>query len=341
MPRESSLQDGLAGTFGILVVMATVGAVGFALDAWEGFAWSVGGACAWTIAFALGAHETRRPPVPWSLAGGLLCGIAWSFTWPIAHELEIYQAVHSAVVTPAWILAWAVPAGIGGGLLGGIALSRHGAALAVLVGLPLGFVAALALVQEPIPFYGPRWLGLLVGMVGAAAGIPIGLRIGRWGRPMIFVFDDLAPYLREMTVPFAGFVAGYLALVVLFAGMFGTLWRVSSGSAFVVMPEQPVFFDFIYASVGIATGTGNTLTPRSALAKLLVSAEAVFAQGWLIAVFAAVGAHLSPRFSKLAELRRAPGPETATTDPTTRASADTTTTHQPQRTRSRHRHRRR
>ena len=300
MTRLLAVCRTLAWLFGGMLVILTVGCVGFAIDRWQGLAWAVGGACAWAIAFALGAHETRRPIAPWSLLGGLLCGLAWSFTWPIAHELEIYQALHAPVMTPAWILAWAIPAGIGGGLLGGVALTRHGTALGVVVGLALGFGATLALIQEPVPFAGPRLLGWLFGLVGAVIGIPIGLRLGRWGRPALFVFEDLAPYLREMAIPFAGFVVGYISLVVAFAGFFGALWRLSGGAAISGMPADAAFIDFVHASVGIATGTGTALTPESPLAKTLVSIEAVFAQGWLIAVFAAVGAHLSPRFSRLA-----------------------------------------
>ncbi len=289
-----------AWLLGGALILLTVGCVGFAIDRRDGLAWAVGGTCAWAIAFALGARETRRPIAPWSLLGGLLCGLAWSFTWPIAHELEVYQALHAPVLTPAWILAWTIPAGVGGGLLGGVALTRHGTALGVVVGLALAFAATFALVQAPVPFAGSRLLAWLLGLVGAVIGVPIGLRIGRWGRPALFVFEDLAPYLREMAIPFAGFVVGYISLVLAFAGFFGALWRLSAGAAISGMPADAAFSDFFHASVGIATGTGASIVPESPLAKTLVSIEAIFAQGWLIAVFAAVGAHLSPRFARLA-----------------------------------------
>lgn len=291
---------------GGLLVAAVVGSVGFAIDSWQGLAWAIGGACAWATAFALGAHETGRPVSSWSLAGGLICGTAWALGWPIAHELELYQSVHSLVMTPGWALVWGVPAGVGGGLFGGIALAKRGTRLGLIVGVSLGVLAALSMVQDPVPVSGP-WLAFpLLGAVGALAGVPIGLRIGRWSRPTLFVFEELWPYLREMTVPFAGFVAGYLVLVIAFAGLFGTLWRASAGRALTGVPADPSIMDFAHASIGIATGTGGGFVPLSTFAKLAVSVEAVFAQGWLIAVFAAVGAHLSPRFTRLAERRGGP-----------------------------------
>jgi FMN phosphatase YigB (HAD superfamily) len=50
----------------------------------------------------------------------------------------------------------------------------------------------------------------------------------------------------------------------------------------------------------IASAT-TAVQADSFAAKTLVSIEAIFAQGWMIAVFAAVGAHLAPRFSRIAE----------------------------------------
>lgn len=300
MRRQIELRRLIATALAYILVGGVVGSVGYAIDEWQGMAWALGGAVAWSTAFALGAHETGRAVRNWSLAGGLACGIAWALAWPIVLELDVYRAAHSLVMTPGWAFVLGVPAGVGGGLLGGIALAKRGAALAFVVGAPLGLLAGVSLVEASLPFAGPRFAAPVLGVVGALLGVPIGLRIGRWSRPALFVFEELWPYLREMTVPFAGFVAGYLVLVIAFAGCYGTLWRMSLGGAFSGLPENPDFLDFMYASIGIATGTGNDLAPRNPMAKVAVSTEAVFAQGWLIAVFAAVGAHLSPRFSRLA-----------------------------------------
>ena len=145
----------------------------------------------------------------------------------------------------------------------------------------------------------------MVGFFGAAVGVPIGFRLGRLLRPIVFVFEELRPYLSEMAVPFAGFVSGYIALVLLFTGLIGSLWRLDPGRAFTGFPAGPTFFDFVHFSVAAATGGPTGVQASSLAAKAVVSIEAIFAQGWMIAVFAAVGAHLTPRFSRIAD-REAP-----------------------------------
>jgi hypothetical protein len=145
-----------------------------------------------------------------------------------------------------------------------------------------------------------------LGLLGGLIGLPFGLWLGRRIRPIVFVFDELHPYLNEMAVPFAGFVSGYVALVLLFTGLIGSLWRMDPGS-FTGCSTAPAFFDFVHFSVAAATGGPTSVQAVSLPAKAVISIEAILAQGWMIAVFAAVGAHLAPRFTTIAER----GPETA------------------------------
>jgi len=206
------------------------------------------------------------------------------------------------------IPALSIPAGIGGGLLGGFAMGEKGARYGAALGLTWGFLTGAApfpfLVEAQRPPLYVAFLWGLTGLVCSSLGVPLGLRIGRWGRPVVLVFEDIWPYLSEMAVPFGGFVSGYLALILIFAGLMGTTWRMDPSGSFSGFSSAASFWDFAYFSVAVATGSAESSQARSSLAKLFVSAEAIFAQGWMIAVFAAVGAHLTPRFEKISEKLR-------------------------------------
>jgi hypothetical protein len=132
----------------------------------------------------------------------------------------------------------------------GEAERKYGTAL----GLSWGFVSGVA----PFPFLNvsPSLVIIVLcgvtGVLAAAVGLPLGFRLGRIGRPIVFVFDELRPYLSEMAVPFAGFVSGYIALVLLFTGLIGSLWRLQHEGAFLGFASAPKFFDFVHFSVAPA-----------------------------------------------------------------------------------------
>ncbi len=300
----------LGMVFVLAFVAAVVGPIGYAMEGLTSMSWAIGGAVAWVMIFGLAAKTSSAKMHASALIGGWLCGTAWALTWLLARGLT--NAIsdggfHEWGIVPTLIVS---PfAGIAGGLLGGIAFGERGGKYATALGLVWGIVCAVA----PFPLF--RQLPtlvyaafcLVVGFFGAAVGVPIGFRIGRMLRPIVFVFDELRPYLNEMAVPFAGFVSGYIALVLLFTGLIGSLWRMDPSGAFLGFPAAPQFFDFVHFSVAAATGGPTSAQATSLPAKAVVSIEAILAQGWMIAVFAAVGAHLAPRFTTIAEKGPEPG----------------------------------
>jgi hypothetical protein len=54
--------------------------------------------------------------------------------------------------------------------------------------------------------------------------------IAAWLRPRLQVYQQLAEYLRVMWIPIGGFAAGYMAIILLFAGFCGMLERFSPGA---------------------------------------------------------------------------------------------------------------
>lgn len=301
--------EALAMVLVLAFVVAVVGPVGYAMEGLPSMFWAIGGALAWVMIFALAAKTSSAKMHASALVGGWLCGTAWALSWLMARGISdaISDAgMHQWGVVPTLIVS---PfAGIGGGLLGGIAFGEKGRKYATALGVAWGTVSAVA----PFPLF--RELPTLlyaalcaaIGFLGGAVGVTLGFRLGRTLRPIVFVFNELRPYLNEMAVPFAGFVSGYIALVLLFTGLIGSLWRMDPGGAFTGFTTAPAFFDFVHFSVAAATGGPTGVQANSLPAKAVVSIEAILAQGWMIAVFAAVGAHLAPRFTSIAE--RGPEP---------------------------------
>jgi len=301
--------DILAMVLVLVFVVAVVGPIGYAMEGLPSMFWAIGGAVAWVMIFALAAKTSSAKMHASALVGGWLCGSAWALSWLLARALT--DAIgdfgfHQWGIVPT--LIFSPLAGIAGGLLGGVAFGQQGRTYGTALGLAWGALSGVApfpFFNEPTPFLYVV-ICLVVGFFAAALGLPLGFRLGRMFRPVVFVFDELRPYLSEMAVPFAGFVSGYVALVLLFTGLIGSLWRMDPGGAFIGFTTTPAFFDFVHFSVAAATGGPTGVQANSLPAKAVVSIEAILAQGWMIAVFAAVGAHLAPRFTSIAE--RGPGP---------------------------------
>ena len=101
-----------------------------------------------------------------------------------------------------------------------------------------------------------------------ACAFLLGRAATAWLRPRLQVYGRLAEYLRAMWVPIGGFAVGYLTIIVLFGGFYGTLERFQPGA-------------FANAGVGIAewlsfsffTALGQEFAaaePVSAAARILV-----------------------------------------------------------------------
>jgi hypothetical protein len=140
-----------------------------------------------------------------------------------------------------------------------------------------------------------------LGFTGAAGMLfVLGRLIAGWLSPRVRVLTDLALYLRAMWVPLGGFVVGYLFLALFFAGLYAALNRAFPATSFVGVSD-PSFGDWFFFSVTTATTLGDPVVqPVSGFSRSLVGIQAVLATCWLIAVFAAVTAHLQPAFARIA-----------------------------------------
>jgi hypothetical protein len=202
----------------------------------------------------------------------------------------------------------ALAAGLGGGALVGASLGRADSVqaeknlrfAALMLGLGLGFSAGLFFARAEQ--YSGVWLKLaflLAGsLVGLAAGLP-GRSLGLRFRPSVVFFDQLWPYLKEMAIPLAAFSVGYFCLTLVFAGLYGTVWRLDK-EAFSGLPSSPQFWDFVYFSLMTASTANTGVSAVSRAAQGLTAVEVILGMGWLIVVFGALSAHLAPRLEAIA-----------------------------------------
>jgi Ion channel len=132
-----------------------------------------------------------------------------------------------------------------------------------------------------------HWWSLVMvpsAIIGSEFAELIGQMVRRWLLALRQVWD----VARQMGPPIGAFAFGYLMIVFIFAGLFASVWRADS-SAYNGLSEHPTFVDFGYYSVVTMSTTGyGDVTPKSALAKLLASAEVLIGVAWTIVVFAAV-----------------------------------------------------
>lgn len=296
------------------LVMLVIGPLGYAMNAGRGLRWAVAGAAVWTLLFALAAIWLNRSVIGLGVAGGLVCGAAWAFGGAAFESIVLLAPGPFGFV---WAALLGALGGIGAGLMGG--------AVEQVVGEPsfrrvtrLGaWAAAIAwgALSGATPYFRdgmgagiPAWSWAIAGALLGSAAMPAGWSLGRGVSPVIAVFDEISPYLVEMTRPLAAFAAGFLTLTVVFAGFYGTLWRIEPASAFQHLPDTPGIWDFVEFSLMTATTANTPVVATSPLARLLVGVEVVLGTGWLIVVFGALSVHLAPRLEEIAArvTRRSP-----------------------------------
>ena len=117
---------------------------------------------------------------------------------------------------------------------------------------------------------------------------------------MLNVFEGLVPYLRVMLVPVLGFALGYLLVVLLFAGLFSSVYRVDPEGAFTTIPANPSFGDFLFFSMNaISAAEYSDIEAGSRLTRTIASVETIAGIGWTVVVFTGVIAYLQPRFTEI------------------------------------------
>jgi uncharacterized membrane protein len=261
--------------------------IGYAMGGWMGLAFGVvfglinglGPRADFVQAAAMGlvAAATLRTEQPFldRLLFASVASFAVGFANTVAKESEVDRRRLLAVASVGFVL---------GGVMGaGLFLSES-----LVRALPS--TAALAL--------------------AAALCVTVGALLGLWLRPRLLKFGDVWLYLREMGTFLVGFVMGYFAIALLFAGWFWSAWRVRPADSFNNLPAEATFGDFFYFSVvTLATLGYGDITPKSGVARALVLSEVVLGVGWITVVFAAVMAHLQPRLAEVAKRKDPPPPK--------------------------------
>ena len=174
------------------------------------------------------------------------------------------------------------------------------AALPVLMGLLFGF----GVVREDVGLSGiAHVLWIVLILIVSLVVLPLtGFLVGRaaatWLRPRLQVYGQLAAYLRVMWVPIGGFAAGYLTIIFLFAGFYGTLERLRPGAfsdAGTGLADWVSFAFFTALAQDYAA-----IIPVSTSARMLVGMHLILSVGWALVLFAAVMTSIEPKLARIA-----------------------------------------
>lgn len=172
------------------------------------------------------------------------------------------------------------------------------------VALPVALTALLALgvADEGATAWNIATLVPLALLVLPTAAFLLGRTAITWLRPRLQVYGQLADYLRVMWVPIGGFAVGYLTIIVLFAGFYGTLGRFSPAS-FDGAAEGAGIGEWLSFSFFTALGQDFvTVVPASLAARVLVGAHLILSAGWAVVLFAAVMSSIGPKLNRIARL---------------------------------------
>ena len=119
-----------------------------------------------------------------------------------------------------------------------------------------------------------------------------------WLQPRLRVYGYLADYLHVMWVPIGAFAVGYLTIIVLFAGFYGTLERFQPGAFAGAGTGITEWLSFAFFT---ALGQDFTTTaPVTVSARVLVGIHLILAAGWAVVLFAAVMSSIGPRLDRIA-----------------------------------------
>ena len=174
------------------------------------------------------------------------------------------------------------------------------------VALPtlMGLLFGLGVIREDVGLSGTAavlWIVVTVGasiVVLPAAAFLLGRAATTWLRPRLGVYAQLADYLRVMWIPIGGFAVGYLTIIVLFAGFYGTLERVSPGA---FSGTRAGITDWLTFAFFAALGQDFTTTaPVSVSARMLVGTHLILSAGWALVLFAAVMSSIGPKLDRIA-----------------------------------------
>ncbi len=164
--------------------------------------------------------------------------------------------------------------------------------------------AALIIADHWFNDAGPPLYGIVLLVLVSLLGIPTifflsGRAIAVWIQPRLRVYVQLADYLRVMWVPIGGFAVGYLTIIILFAGFYGTLERFIPGS-FTGGSDTGIADWVAFSFFRALTRDYTAIVPVSPAAWALVGAQMILSVGWALVVFAAVMSSIQPQLERIA-----------------------------------------
>lgn len=144
---------------------------------------------------------------------------------------------------------------------------------------------------------------LLIAGILLMVAIPVvaflaGRAAANWLRPRLEVYGQLAAYLRVMWVPIGGFALGYLTIIFLFAGFYGTLERFSPGAFTDAATGITGWVSFSFFTA--LAQDYAAIVPVSAAARMLVGVHLILSVGWALVLFAAVMTSIEPKLARIA-----------------------------------------
>lgn len=157
--------------------------------------------------------------------------------------------------------------------------------------------------SNPILF-GPGMLDAVVqaGMMQVLVpvlGLACGMLLAHWLKPRLAVYRELVDYLRVMYVPIGAFSIGSAFIVVMFAGIYGSLFKLWDGH-FQPMVDLPTTSDWIFFAIYTSVAADfSTIAPASNVAHLMVATQVLVGIGWAVVMFAAVMTLVQPRLARL------------------------------------------
>ena len=168
----------------------------------------------------------------------------------------------------------------------------------------LALYAALIIADWQFNDAGPPLPGVVLFVSVSQLGIPIafflfGRAIAVWMQPRLRVYVQLAEYLRVMWVPIGGFAVGYLIIIILFAGFYGTLERFVPGS-FTGGSDTGIADWVAFSFFRALTRDYTAIVPVSPAAWALVGTQMILSVGWALVVFAAVMSSIEPQLERIA-----------------------------------------
>ena len=103
-----------------------------------------------------------------------------------------------------------------------------------------------------------------------------------------------------MWVPIGGFALGYLTIIGVFAGFYGTLERFHPGAFADAGSGITEWLSFAFFT---ALGQDYaTVAPVSIAARVLVGVHLIFSAGWALVLFAAVMSSIRPKLDQISQL---------------------------------------